>query len=385
MKRIASTLAIPAGSKPPSAGRTPGRSNHSKDGGQAEAHSPFVPPATHRLRVAGTGAASDYYFLLLPNTTMLAIAAAIEPLRVANQVAGRELYRWFTATESGAPVRCSNGIEIRPDRALADVPTSALAFVCSGVRGQDPVGRPTVNWLRRHVAHGGRVGSLGAGVFALAEAGLLSGRTFTMHWENQPTFREIYPDLEPSPRRYETAGGLLTCGGGYAATDMMLEIIERDHGRELALYVGDMCLHPLASTPDAPQRTAAAAAFGSRSKSLLAALSYMQDNLDDELRMIDIADRANVSTRHLERLFRRHVGCTPLQMLNELRVSRVYALLNETNQSVSEIAAAAGFASTCQLARKFRARFGRSPYDYRRGWTGRLPGADACKLLEIRD
>lgn len=336
-------------------------------------------------RAAGPGRAPrDYHFLLLPDTAMLALGAAIEPLRIANEAAGSELYRWFTVTESGAPVRCSNGIEIRPDRALAQVTPAAFAFVCSGARGPARVDPPTLHWLRRHAAHGGRLGSLGAGAFALAAAGLLAGRTFTLHWENVPAFREIYPDLVPSPRRYETEGGLLTCGGGHAATDMMLAVIERDHGRDLALLVADLCIHPVAATPDAPQKTAAAAAFGCRSKALTAALAYMRDHLEDELPMSAVAGRARVSKRQLERLFKRHVGCSPLRKLNDLRLSRAFALLNETDLSVSEIAAAVGYASAHQLSRKFRARFGGTPRDYRRGWTGSPPAGPDLAPTGVR-
>ncbi len=332
--------------------------------------SDFVPAATHRLRVGASGSAQDYYFLLLPNTTMLALSAAVEPLRVANQVAGAELYRWFTVTETGQPIRCSNLIEIRPDLALAEVPATAFTFVCSGVRVQESYGRPVVNWLRRHAAHGGRVGSLCAGVFALAEAGLLTNRPFTLHWENQPVFVERFPLLQPTSRRYETADGLLTCGGGYAATDMMLEVIERDHGKKLAIYVSDMCNHTRADHRDAPQKTAVSAVLGSRNKSLISALRLMEEHLEDDIRVTDIAAHSAISNRQLERLFKRHLGLSPMQFLSELRVSRAYALLNETNLSVGEISAAVGFSSTAQLSRKFRARFGVSPHGYQRRWTG---------------
>lgn len=333
----------------------------------------FVPPATHRMQVATAGSPREFYVLLLPNTTMLALSGAIEPLRVANQVAGEVLYRWFTVTESGDPVRCSNGIEIRPDLALHAVPRNALLLVCSGVRVQESIGRPTVNWLRRHVKHGGGVGSLCAGVFALAEAGLLAGRTFTLHWENQPVFREKYPELDPTPRRYEITDGFLSCGGGSAAIDMMLEFIERDHGQELALYVADMCMHSRAGAPDAPQKTATAAAFGCRSKALTTSIDYMSDHLEDMIRSEDLARKVGISTRQLERLFRRHTGRSPMQMLTELRLSRAYALLNETDMSIGEIAVAAGFGSLQLFSRKFRERYSQSPHGYRRSWIARAP------------
>lgn len=340
-----------------------------------EADYGFVPPASHRIRVAVPTSPQDYYILLLPNATMLALSGMIEPLRVANQGAGAALYRWFTVSADGAPVRCSNGITLQPDLALADLPRTALVMVCSGVRVQDSIDAPVVAWLRRHVQHGGGVGSLCAGVFALARAGVLRGRAFTLHWENRTAFCETFPDLRPTPRRYVMDQGLLSCGGGYAATDMMLEIIERNHGRELAVYVADMCMHARAEAPDAPQRTTAAAVYGNRSRALTTTIDFMAANLESDLRPALMARRVGISTRHLERLFRRHTGRSPLQMLVEMRLSRAYALLAETDLPVSEVALAAGFSSAQSFSRRFRDRYGVLPRDYRRSWVAPCPAS----------
>lgn len=331
--------------------------------------SEFVPPGTHLLHVPHSGNPNDYYFLMLPHMTMLAFSAAIEPLRVANQAAGKELYRWFSVTDGGLPIRCSNRIEIHPDMALEDVPSSAFIFVCSGVLVQKVINKTMVNWLRRHVIHGGKIGSLCAGVYALAEAGLLNKCTFTMHWENHPAFMEKYPLLRPTLRRYETDNGVLTCGGGNAATDMMLEIVERDHGKEIALYIADMCIHSRSNHRDMLQRTADSAALGSRNPALITALRYMQDNLEEGVRLDDIADRVAISNRQLERLFKKFLGRSPMHFFTELRLSRAHELLNDTNLSISEITAATGFSSSGLLSKKFKARFGVSPYSYQRTWV----------------
>ena len=327
-----------------------------------------MPPGTNKLQIASTGSPQDYYFLMLPHMTMLAFCAAVEPLRVANQAAGAELYRWFTVTDDGKPIHCSNRIEINPDLALSDVPSSAFVFVCSGVRVQEVVQRSTVTWLRRHAVHGGRTGSLCAGVFALADAGILNKCAFTLHWENHPGFTEKYPLLQPSLRRYEIDAGVMTCGGGNAATDMMLEVIERDHGKELALYIADMCIHSRSSHRDMQQKTAMSAAFGSRNPALITALRYMHDNLEEDLRLGDIIDRVPISSRQLERLFKKHLGQSPMQFYTDLRVSRAHALLNDTNLSVREITIASGFSSQSLMAKKFKIRFGVSPHNYQRTW-----------------
>lgn len=334
----------------------------------------FVPRGAASLHVAYDGPPKDFYFLLAPRLTLLAFSAALEPLRIANQVAGKELYRWFLMTEDGLPVRCSCGVLLTPDEGLRDLPRGARAFICSGVEPSRSVTPKTVAWINRQKVFGGRIGGICTGAFALARAGLLTGRRFTLHWENQPAFVEQYIGLSPTGRLFENDQGLLTCGGGSAATDMMLSLIEADHGRDLAAIVADMCIHLRNHAPDAAQRSAHSRALSSRNPHLLAAIQYMSETLESPVDSEAVAAHAGVSRRQLERLFRRYAGQSPAQFYMDLRVSRAHALLNETSLSVAQIAAATGFASSSQLSSRFRKRFGRSPGAYRKEWSVSDPG-----------
>ncbi len=328
----------------------------------------FIPKGAASFKINFDGPPKDFYFLLLPKMTLLAFSAAVEPLRIANQVAKKELYRWFTMTEDGAPVTCSNYVTITPDMMLEPVPKEAYSFVCSGIEPSLAASQKTTNWLNRQRAFGAPVGGICTGTFALAKAGLLTNRRFTLHWENQPSFSECFPGLEPTPNLYENDDGLITCGGGNAATDMMLDIIETDHGKELAIIVADMCIHSRSHNQAAPQKSAYSVALGSRNQRLINAMQFMEENLEEPLVISDVAEHVSTSRRQLERLFNKYVLMTPNQFYFELRVSRAHALLNETNMSVTEIAMATGFNSTPQLAKRFKKKFGVSPQAFRKGW-----------------
>lgn len=330
----------------------------------------FVPRGAASLKVDYDGPPRDYHFLLLPKLTLLAFTSALEPLRVANQVAGKALYRWYVMTTDGQPVICSCGVTITPDSALRDLPRTASAFVCAGIEPAETTAPRATAWVTRQRAFGCTVGGICTGAFTLARAGLLVDRRFTLHWENQPAFRETFLGLEPTGQLYEIDGGLLTCGGGSAATDMMLELIERDHGPALAGIVADMCLHHRAGPRNMPQRPAYADALGSRNPRLIAALSFMADHIEDPVEMADVAAYVGLSRRQLERHFRRYLKLTPAQYYLDLRVARAHALLNETSLTIAEIAAATGFNTATQLSQRFRKRYGKSPGAYRRGWSG---------------
>lgn len=331
----------------------------------------FIPRGAASLTVSFDGPPKVFCFLMLPRLTMLAFAAAIEPLRIANQLAKKELYRWYTLSEDGRPVRCSNGVLMAPDFPLSRCPENALAFVCAGVEPLGAAGDPTLNWLRRRRAFGKPVGGICTGAYALARSGILAGRRFTLHWENQPSFREAFPNLEPTAGLYEEDRGVWTCGGGNASTDMMLEMIETDHGKELSITVADMCIHGRTGpvTGSGSQKSSVSVAIGSRNRHLLQAIDLMQDTLEEPLSIAEMAEQLNLSRRQIERLFKKYLNVTPNEYYYDLRVARVYALLNETHMSVSEIAAAVGFSSTTHLATRFRKKFGTSPHSLRKSWS----------------
>jgi transcriptional regulator GlxA family with amidase domain len=244
-------------------------------------------------------------------------------------------------------------------------------FVCSGVEPNDAASDLDIAWLRRLRAFGTKLGGICTGAFALAKAGLIDDRPFTLHWENQPAFLETYPDLIPTENLYETSDAILTCGGGSAATDMMLDLIEADHGRDLAMIVADMCIHQRSSNRRAPQRSPLSVAVGSRNQHLIGAIHIMNTRIEEPVQIEDICAQVGVSRRQLERLFAKYAGVSPSRFYFNLRIGRAHALLSETNMSVTEIAVATGFNTNTHFAAQFRKAYGSSPKIFRKGWATR--------------
>ncbi len=333
----------------------------------------FVPKGSASFAVAKAGTPRDYLFVLLPKLTMLALSCAIEPLRLANQVTGQRLYRWYTATPDGLPVQCSNGVRITPDIALPDDPKTAYTFICSGVEPAT-VSNPTcLNWIRKQHRFGKPIGGICTGAFQLARAGILGGRRFTLHWDNQVSFNEMYPELHPSQNLFEQDQQLYTCGGGTAATDMMLKIIETDHGNDLAVVVADMCIHRRIKSEKPVQTSAIAAVIGSRNKYLLSAIAQMQAHIEEPLELETIARQAGCSKRQLERLFKKYTLMTPNQYYIDMRLNSAHALLSETDMSIAEVSAACGF-SHALMSRRFRQKFNVSPHEFKNSWHAEEPG-----------
>lgn len=329
--------------------------------GSAEDLERFVNKGASSFFIDGAHEPRDFYFLMLPKMTMLAFSAAVEPLRIANQLTGKCLYRWYLLSENGDPVQCSNGISIIVDGELTETQPGDTVFICSGVDGYLAASSSTVSWLRDEARHGRTLGGICTGAFTLARAGLLQDRHFTLHWENQPAFEELFPNLPFTNQIYCRDGQIMTCGGGDAAIDLLVSLIEEHYGTGLATRVAEMCLHGMPRRENNQQRLSIAAELGIRNSLLTTILDDMRKSFADNVNVERIAAKHSLSRRQLERLFQSQLNTSPAAKLREIRIERAHSLLSETNMPMIEVAAACGFQSEAAFRAAYKKRFGIVP------------------------
>ena len=327
---------------------------------------PLVPLGAAFFPVAAPGETRKYAFLLVPGFTLLAFSSGVEPLRIANQLSQQPLYQWRLMSEAGAAVASSSGISVCTDGPLGPLPRDTRLLVCSGNPAAAAAAGPVVAAVSRHARFGGTVGGICTGAVALAEAGVLRDTPFTLHWENQPAFCEAFPDLPPTPAMFEISGKVMTCGGGAAATDMMISLIAQDHGAEFAAMVSEMCLRKVMVGVDAGQRSALSVLIRSRNPGLIAMVARMKAHLEDPLSLAEIAAVSGYSRRHVERMFLSVLGETPGDFYRGLRLDHARNLLSTTEMPLIEVAVACGFSTVAHLSKSFRARFGVAPTKFTR-------------------
>ncbi len=309
-------------------------------------------------------------FLLLPQFPIYATILALEALRIANQCAGRRLFRTPLFSVDGKPVRATNGMELRPDRGIGEVPFCPTVIVVAGNEPLPHLGRAVLGWLRRLDRHGAVLGAIDTGAFALARAGLLQGAKVAVHWEAIPLFREHFPELEPAEQLWTFERNRLGCAGGIATLDLMLELIRRRAGSELAETVRAGLVHERARAAVEPQRPPHRALPGPTDRRLEAAIALLERHLDQPLRPRELARRVGLSVRQLERLTKARLGETPGELSLRLRLLAARNHLFYGDLSIQEIAVATGFSSPSVLSRCFKARFGLSPREFRRQFSG---------------
>ncbi|MGD1877810.1 MAG: GlxA family transcriptional regulator [Kiloniellaceae bacterium] len=326
----------------------------------------------------GREARQTFGFLLLPQFSMLAFSSAVEPLRAANRRWGGALYDWRILTTDGRPIHSSSRMHLLPDGGLEDCGRLDYLFVVAGLAVQRLREPTVIAALRRLGRSGCRLGALSTGSYLLAWAGLLDGFRCTVHWENLDAFREDFPDLDVTGELFEIDGPRLTCSGGTASLDMMLSLIATSHGRDLAARVAEQFIHERIRDTHDHQRMSLQGRLGISHPKLLQVVTMMEAHLEEPLARAELARRAGLSTRQLERLFRRYLGRTPTRYYLELRLHRARALLTQTAMSILNVALACGFVSASHFSKCYREFFHKMPREERQeaGRNPALPAAD---------
>ncbi|MFN2411086.1 MAG: GlxA family transcriptional regulator [Halomonas sp.] len=306
-------------------------------------------------------------FLLLDNFTLISLASAIEPLRMANQLAGRELYRWYTLTQDGLPVRASDGLQVTPDASMHAPLSLEWVVVCGGVGPHLSVTREHVRWLQSQSRQLRRLGSVCTGSWALGQAGLLDHYETSIHWECLASMQEAFPNVILNANLFSIDRDRFTSSGGTAPLDMMLNLIGHDHGRELSAGISEMFICERVRNEQDQQRVPLRHVLGTTQPKLLEIVALMESNLEEPIELDELARYVNVSRRQLERLFQRYLLCSPSKYYLKLRLVRARQLLKQTPLSIIEIASVCGFVSTPHFSKCYREYFGVPPRNERLG------------------
>lgn len=303
--------------------------------------------------------------LLIDGFALMSFASVVEPLRAANLIADRALYDIAYVAAAPPPALSSSGAEI-PAVAIAAAPADLDLILV--IAGGDPLpfhDAPTFQWLRRQAGRGVRIGGVSGGPAVLVNAGLMGGRRMTIHWEHAAALAEHHPALLLERSLFVIDRDRLTCAGGTAPLDMMHAVIAAHHGAGFARQVSDWFMHTAIRPAGDPQRAGLVERYGVYEPSLVTAIGAMETHLSDPLRLEQLARLADVSTRHLNRLFRNVLGRSAMAFYRDLRLDQARNLLVQSDLRLTEIALATGFANSAHFSSAFRTRFGMPPSSIR--------------------
>ena len=313
-----------------------------------------------------------FVFVLLDNFTLLSFASALESLRIANRMAGTRVYDWILLGEGGEERTCSAGTTFHLDGDLGELQRDDTVLVCGGIEVQQSTTKKVLSWLRREARKGLVIGGLCTAGYTLAKAGLLDGKKATIHWENADSFTEEFDEVNLTKSVFVIDGNRITTAGGTSSIDLMLKLIANDLGEDMANAVADQLIYSSIRTDQDTQRLSVPTRIGVRHPKLSQVIQMMESNIEEPISPSILARDVGMSTRQLERLFRRYLNRSPKRYYMELRLQKARNLLMQTDMSVINVALACGFASPSHFSKCYRAHYNTTPYRERGAQAARL-------------
>ena len=303
-----------------------------------------------------------FVFVLMENFTLLSFSSALDALRIANRMSGKTLYEWTFIGENEGVVSCSAGTQFKLDNSLIELHRDDTVLLCGGTSIQEATTKKLIGWLRREARRGLTIGGLCTAAYPMAKAGLLDDKKATIHWENQDSFAEEFLEVELTKTVFVCDGNRYTTAGGTSSIDLLLKIIADEHGEELANAVADQMIYSSIRTDQDTQRLSVPTRIGVRHPKLSKVIQMMEINIEEPISPSILAKDVGMSTRQLERLFRRYLDRSPKRYYMELRLQKARNLLMQTDMSVINVALACGFASPSHFSKCYRAHYDTTPY-----------------------
>jgi AraC family transcriptional regulator, glycine betaine-responsive activator len=180
---------------------------------------------------------AHFGFLTLPGFSMIAFTSAVEVLRMANYVDRAQHYRWSILTPDGVPVRASNGITLKPACTLEQAGKPDVLIVCGGTQIRSAVDSSVRELLGDVAQQSVPLGGMCTGAYALMSVGLLDDYRCTVDWEDPSVLRKEFPRVHFADELFVIDRDRLTCVGGTAPLDLMLELVSGRLGENVALQV----------------------------------------------------------------------------------------------------------------------------------------------------
>lgn len=318
-------------------------------------------------------------FLIWPGTQAITLALAEEALRVAQRVHPEVHYQLrFLQVEvqvraADATVGALGAAGAAPVDAGWCLPGELWAGQLEGLHklfllADEPPSSlpPALSSAIKHLVRGGcAIGGLSAGVYPLAQMGLLDGYRASVHWRWQDDFSERFPKVIATSHLFDWDRDRLSACGGLAVLDLLLAMLARDHGAELAGAVSEELVVERIREGSERQRIPLQNRLGSSHPKLTQAVQLMEANIEEPLTTDEIAQHVCVSRRQLERIFKQYLNRVPSQYYLELRLNKARQLLMQTSKSIIQIGLSCGFSSGPHFSSAYRNFFGATPREDR--------------------
>ncbi|WP_429817148.1 GlxA family transcriptional regulator [Ensifer sp. B1-9] len=303
--------------------------------------------------------------VILPESSIMSLASVLDPMRAANRISGRDVFRWRLLSADGKPVTLTCGVPIVVDGKFAQPLAGDALLVIGGFNLDRHVGKKFIGILQESSRHFDIIAGIESGCWLLGRTGLLNGRRATAHWEELEDFSQAFPALTVLGDRFVADGKFWTSGGASPTFDMMLHWITQRLGSALALDVASIFVYDQTHSATDVQPFVSLGRIETRDPELADAIRLMERTLERPLTIAALTKRLSISQRKLELLFARGLSTSPGAYYLRLRLQVAHRLVRDSGSPIREIAIRCGFDSLSAFSRAYSREYGMSPLKMR--------------------
>ena len=314
-------------------------------------------PSSEKLRVT---------LLVLPDSSMMSLASALDPMRAANRNANHRLFDWNLATLNGKTARLTCDLPVEPNIVLDESSSGDVLIVIASFHQQRHAGPSHLRLIRKIAGNYAAVGGIEAGSWILARCGLLHNRAATTHWEDLEDFGNAFPQVKLRADRFVIDGKFFTTGGASPTFDFMLYLIRRRYGYPLAIEVSSVFIYDGVHSATDTQPLVSLGMLENSEPRVAGAIHVMEQHIDELVAIDDIAQRVRLSVRMLEYLFRQTLDMSPAAYYRRLRLQTARRMVVDTRLQLQEVAIRTGFNSLSSFSRGFKNQYQQTPGECRR-------------------
>jgi transcriptional regulator GlxA family with amidase domain len=298
------------------------------------------------------------------------ITGPADAFAIANEADSdpKPAYEVLVITPSGKPFVSESGLVFKPQRNFRNAPSLDTLIVPGGSGLREPAVNKAVSaFIKARAGSTRRIASVCTGIYGVAPTGLLAGRKVTTHWHHAHSVARRFPDLQVNDNAiYIKDGHFYSSAGATAGIDLALSLIEEDYGQHVSLTVARQLVVYLKRSGGQEQYSEPLR-FQAESVSRFSELTtWIQTHLNDDLSVEALAGRACLCPRHFGRRFKREIGTSPADFVEQMRLDEARRRLSNGDNSIENVGISVGFKSADAFRRAFERRLGIRPSDYRR-------------------
>jgi transcriptional regulator GlxA family with amidase domain len=257
---------------------------------------------------------------------------------------------------------------VRPDALINEVTKTDLVIIPAiqgDIESELKMNRDFIPWINDQYKHGAEIASLCTGAFLLAATGLIKGRRCSTHWVAADAFKQAFPDVKLEAEKIITDElGIYSSGGAYSFLNLMVYLVEKFCGREMAVFCSKMLEIEIERQSQSPF----AIFMGQKThedEAIKKAQLYMENNINCKVSVDQLSDMFAISRRNFERRFKKATSNTPVEYLQRVKIEAAKKSLESGRENVNEVMYSVGYSDSKAFRTTFKKITGLSPVNYR--------------------